>query len=168
MAFAIPPFYYIGGLIMKNTKKKYDRMNIPPSLKVDILKVIRNALPTNWEEVDTLFWISRLAEAKRYIMLKIRIAHDIEREQISEMERLEDKLYIECRDENVSVSERKRLAEARLGCSEEYRKVNDRLNKARSAIEMYEADLENVNDKTFAVRKVMDYIKVHMMYEVEE
>lgn len=147
------------------TKKKYDRMNIPPALKVEILKVIRNALPTNWEEEDTLFWISRLAEAKRYLMLKIRIAHDVEREQIAIMERLEDKLYIECREENVSVSERKRLAEARLGCSDEYKKVNDRLNKARGVIETYEADLENVNDKTFAVRKVMDYIKVHLLYE---
>ena len=147
-------------------KQKYDRRQISDELKKEILYVVRRPLPVEWEEQDVYFWMSRLAEAKRYVLLKIRVLED----QIYQIQQnitvFENNTYKDVQNEGTgAVSERRKISEARYKTDKKYISLLNDLRKVEAAMADVQSDLENVIDKTFAVRKVADFIKVHMMYE---
>lgn len=153
---------------MSDQKQKYDRRQISDELKKEILYVIRRPLPVEWEEQDVYFWLSRLAEAKRYVLLKIRVLDDKMYQIKQDITVFENNTYKDVQNEGTgAVSERRKITEARYKTDKKYISLLSDLRKVEAAMADVQSDLENVTDKTFAVRKVADFIKVHMMYEEE-
>lgn len=149
-------------------QQKYDRRKISDELKKEILYVIRRPLPVEWDEQDIYFWLSRLCEAKRYILLKLRVLEDKAFEIRNDITIFENNTYKTVQDEGMgAVSERRKITEARYKTDSNYNDLLHELRKIEAATADVNSDLENVTDKTFAVRKVADFLKVHMMYEEE-
>ena len=126
-------------------QQKYDRRKISDELKKEILYVIRRPLPTEWEEQDIYFWLSRLAEAKRYVLLKLRVLDDKAYQIKEDITIFENNTYKAVQDEGIgSVSERRKISEARYKTDKNYNDLLHELRKVEAATADVNSDLENV------------------------
>lgn len=131
-----------------------------------ILRVINNPLPDYFEEEDCIYWLSGLAEARKYLEKKIAKLRR-ERALLSQsLDILESTISQKVRDDNIgTATERKKITEDRYYMSNEYKETNCAIIEIDYEIEKLWADLNSVIDKSFAVRKICDFTKTHMLYE---
>lgn len=137
--------------------------------KLDILKAINNPLNANMDEMECRKWMCILPEAKRYINNKIKICQKRIDDIVLELELLEAEVFEEVRAVyKGSATERKSVIEMKYRQNENYAKLYAEMYRYKALIEQYSADLDNLTEKSFAVRKIADFERVHLMYAEDE
>lgn len=133
--------------------------------KAKILKAINEPLNSDMDETDCREWMSTLAEAKRYILNKIKICNKRTNELQLEAEILEATVAESVRSSGVgTATERKAIIDSKFTLHKDYKRIYSEMHRYEELIEGYQADLENLTEKSFAVRKIADFERVHLMY----
>jgi hypothetical protein len=137
-------------------------------LKSDIIEAIDSPLPLDMDESDCCWWMSRVAEAKRYVERKIKVCNRKINDLDLELEILNAEIGKKVRLAGEgTATERKSIIEDRYTTHKDYKVKWKRIYDYQALIADYQADLDNLNEKSFAVRKIADFLRVHMMYEDE-
>lgn len=136
--------------------------------KTKIVKAINEPVSADMDEGLCREWMSLLPECKRYISQKIAVANRRINDINFQIDMLEAKTFETVRKTFTgAVSERKAIAENKFRLDEEYRELYNELTKYKSLIDEYRADLDNLSEKSYAVRKYADFERVHLMYETD-
>lgn len=146
------------------------------SVRVDpsVLEAIDSMLPVNLEESDIRWWLTTIPEAKRYLLRKSKKANrrinDIETYIELLTEKYNRKFMFNPHEETESMgtTEKAKYAKNKLIMSKEYNLLHKELNKLVELVEGYNLDLENLNDKSLAVRKLSNFELGHLLYEKGE
>jgi len=134
--------------------------------KAKLLSAINDVIDPNMEESDCRRWMSILPEAKRYINNKIKVCRKRINNLELELELIEADISQSVRKTNTgAATERKAIIESAFRKDPLYKEYYSKIYDYQELIEGYQADLDNLTEKSFAVRKIADFEKVHLMYE---
>lgn len=125
----------------------------------EVLDIITMRLPANMDEAEIRYWMSMIPEAKSYIMRKIKVANRRINDIETYLELLEEKYnrHYVFNSNDGSITERKAFAKNKLIMSKEYNRLAKELNKLTEVVEEYNIQLEVVNEKSLAVRKLANF-----------
>lgn len=148
-----------------NRKMNYEKDVV---FKRRLQKVINEQFNYNMEEMECREWLSLLPEALRYIHRKIAIVNNRIRELELDVELLEAEVAESVREQNIgTATERKSIIETTIRLNPKYKRLYAEIYKYQSLLDKYNADLINLNEKSWAIRKIADFEKVHCMYTDE-
>lgn len=136
--------------------------------KAKMLRAIEKPLDPDMDEISCREWMSLLPEAKRYINKKIAICRDRINKLELELEIIEAEIADEIRKRNSgSATERKAIIESAFRRDPRYNEKYTEIYKYQRMIDDYLADIDNLTEKSFSVRKIADFERTHLMYEEE-
>lgn len=156
---------------MSSHTKRKRTMNYDKDVmfKRKLKKIINDQFNYNMEEMECREWLSLLPEALRYVHRKIAIVNDRIRNIEIELEILESSIAESVREQNIgTATERKSIIESTYRLDPNYKKFYAEMYKYQKLLEDYQADLVNLNEKSWAIRKIADFEKVHCMYTEDE
>ena len=147
------------------------RMNYEKDVvfKRKLQKIINEQFNYNMDEMECREWLSLLPEALRYIHRKIAIVNDRIRGLELDVEIFEAEIASSVREQNIgTATERKSIIESTIRTNPQYKKLYAEIYKYQSLLEKYQADLVNLNEKSWSIRKIADFEKTHVMYSEGE
>lgn len=121
------------------------------------------------DEAEVRWWCSVIPETLRYILRKQKVISRQLEEIENDIARLEAKfklIYIHSSDANGSITERKDFSEAMLiAKSKEYQTLIKRRAALNELWSGYEADKNNVSEKSFMIRKIANFEADRTQYD---
>lgn len=151
---------------MAKRKMNYEKDAL---FKRKLLQVINKQFNYSMDEMETREWLSLIPEALRYVHRKIAIVDDRIRKLELDLEVIEAEIAEAVRSSNEgTATERKSIIESRFRTDPRYKQMYAEIYKYQSLRDEYQADIVNLNEKSWAIRKIADFEKVHALYTEDE
>lgn len=134
--------------------------------KARIIKVINDPINPDMDEADCRYWMSWLPEARRYLFNKIKVCQARINNIELELEVIKAEIGKKMRTRGVgSATERKAIIEDTFITDPRYVEKYQEIYRYNELIDKYRADLDNLTEKSFNVRKIADFERTHYAYE---